>query len=123
MRHAIGPGVPRLDDAAELVVYRVAQEALTNAARHAGASTVEVHLSGGPDGSVRLLVRDDGRGVGRTGEGAGIQGMRERALLIGAELAIGDGPRGGTDVRLDVPAADTAAAAAAAAADSGEGTP
>ncbi|MET9599573.1 MULTISPECIES: sensor histidine kinase [unclassified Streptomyces] len=123
VRHVIGPGVPRLDDAAELVVYRVAQEALTNAARHAGASTVEVHLSGGPDGSVRLLVRDDGRGIGRTGEGAGIQGMRERALLIGAELAIGDGPRGGTDVQLDVPAADTAAAAAAAAADPGEGTP
>lgn len=116
VRHVIGPGVPRLDDAAELVVYRVAQEALTNAARHARATAVEVHLAVRPDGAVRLLVRDDGRGIGAAGEGAGIQGMRERALLIGADLAIGGGPQGGTDVRLDVPAVATAAASAHAAA-------
>ncbi|MFI1646975.1 histidine kinase [Streptomyces avidinii] len=122
VRHVIGPGVPRLDEAAELVVYRVAQEALTNAARHAGASAVEVQLAGRPGGAVRLLVRDDGKGTGPAGEGAGIQGMRERALLIGAELAIGDGPRGGTEVRLDVPAIDTAAAAAADAALSASGS-
>lgn len=103
VRHVIGPGLPPLGDAAELVVYRVAQEALTNAARHAGATDVEVHLSNRPGGSVRLLVRDDGKGIGRAHEGAGIQGMRERALLVGAELAVGGGPHGGTDVRLDVP--------------------
>uniref|UniRef100_A0AAU2K2Q2 histidine kinase n=1 Tax=Streptomyces sp. NBC_00049 TaxID=2903617 RepID=A0AAU2K2Q2_9ACTN len=103
VRHVIAPGLPALDDAAELVVYRVAQEALTNAARHSGARTVEVHLSHLPGGAVRLLVRDDGKGVRLAGEGAGIQGMRERALLIGADLTIGSGPHGGTDVRLDVP--------------------
>ncbi|MER7825654.1 sensor histidine kinase [Streptomyces sp. NPDC096097] len=111
VRHVIGPHVPPLDEAAELVVYRVAQEALTNAARHAGASEVEVRLSGRPDGAVLLLVRDNGRGIGAAGEGAGIQGMRERALLIGADLAIGSGPTGGTDVQLDVPNVTTAAAA------------
>lgn len=103
VRHVIAPGLPPLDDAAELVVYRVAQEALTNAVRHAGASDVEVHLSSGPGGAVRLLVRDNGKGIRRAAEGAGIQGMRERALLIGADLVVGGGPHGGTDVRLDVP--------------------
>ncbi|MEV7729414.1 sensor histidine kinase [Streptomyces sp. NPDC087917] len=104
VRHSIEPGLPALDEAAELVLYRVAQEALTNAARHAGASAVEVRLTRRPGGGIRLLVRDDGRGPGRAVEGAGIQGMRERALLIGAALTLEPAPRGGTDVRLDVPA-------------------
>ncbi|MFD5144057.1 histidine kinase [Streptomyces sp. NPDC058401] len=104
VRHFIAPGLPALDEATELVVYRVAQEALTNAARHAGANEVGMHLSDGPAGAVRLLVRDDGAGIGRAAEGAGIQGMRERALLIGAAFAVGAGPHGGTEVRLDVPA-------------------
>ncbi|MFI1282023.1 HAMP domain-containing sensor histidine kinase [Streptomyces sp. NPDC020858] len=111
VRHFIGPGLPPLDDAAELVVYRVAQEALTNAARHAGASEVEVHLSHRPGGAVRLLVRDNGKGIRTAAEGAGIQGMRERALLIGAGLALAGGPHGGTDVRLDVPVSATAGGA------------
>lgn len=102
VRHFIGPGLPELDEAAELVLYRVAQEALTNAARHARATDVEVHLSHRPAGAVRLLVRDNGQGIRLAAEGAGIQGMRERALLIGADLAVGPGPHGGTDVRLDV---------------------
>ncbi|MFF2790851.1 ATP-binding protein [Streptomyces sp. NPDC058049] len=75
---------------------------------------VEVHLSGRTGGAVRLLVRDDGHGIGPAGEGAGIQGMRERALLIGADLTIGSGPQGGTDVRLDVPAVTTATTATTA---------
>ncbi|WP_405827610.1 MULTISPECIES: HAMP domain-containing sensor histidine kinase [unclassified Streptomyces] len=108
VRHFIEPGLPELDEATELVLYRVAQEALTNAARHAGASDVEVRLSNGPAGKVRLLVRDNGMGMRRlAAEGAGIQGMRERALLIGADLAIGGGPHDGTDVRLDAPARST----------------
>ncbi|MCX4820151.1 HAMP domain-containing sensor histidine kinase [Streptomyces sp. NBC_01142] len=107
VRHFIAPGLPVLDEAAELVLYRVAQEALTNAARHAGGTDVEVHLSIRSAGVVRLLVRDNGRGIGQAAEGAGIQGMRERALLVGADLAIGPGPHGGTDVRLDVPAGGT----------------
>ncbi|MEU2150117.1 sensor histidine kinase, partial [Streptomyces globisporus] len=54
-------------------------------------------------GGVELLIRDDGRGLGDAPEGAGLRGMRERALLIGAEVSLGSGPQGGTEVRLDVP--------------------
>lgn len=100
----ITPGLPALDAATELVLYRVAQEGLTNAARHSGATRVEVHLRPVPGGGTALLVRDNGRGLGGAPEGAGIRGMRERVLLIGAELFVGAGPSGGTDVRLNVTA-------------------
>ncbi|EGX57508.1 two-component sensor [Streptomyces zinciresistens K42] len=96
----VTPGLPALDPATELVLYRIAQEGLTNTARHAGASRVEVRLEPAPGGGVALLVRDDGRGIGGAPEGAGLSGMRERALLVGADLAVGPGPRGGTEIRL-----------------------
>lgn len=99
-----GHGLPAFDEQTELVLYRVAQEAVTNAARHAGADRVEIHLAARPGGGAELLVRDDGKGVGNVSEGAGIRGMRERALLIGAVLEVGAAPGGGTDVRLAVPA-------------------
>jgi two-component system sensor histidine kinase UhpB len=98
----ITPGLPPLDPATELVLYRIAQEGLTNTARHARATRVEVHLRALPDARVALLVRDNGRGIGAAPEGAGISGMRERALLIGADLSIGQGPQGGTEIRLHV---------------------
>jgi two-component system, NarL family, sensor histidine kinase UhpB len=102
VRRRFEPGLPRLSDAAELVLYRVAQESLTNAARHADARHVELALTRHAD-AVVLSVRDDGRGVGHTREGAGIRGMYERALLVGARLSIEPGPAGGTEVRLRVP--------------------
>jgi two-component system sensor histidine kinase UhpB len=102
-RTRITPGIPSHSDETELVLYRVAQEGLTNIARHAHATSAEVHLSPRPDGGIGLLIRDDGRGMGDAAEGAGIRGMRERALLIGAELTIRSGPSGGTDVHLVVP--------------------
>ncbi|CAM5671767.1 histidine kinase OS=Streptomyces tendae OX=1932 GN=GUR47_31150 PE=4 SV=1 [Streptomyces tendae] len=74
--------LPVLDHETELVLYRVAQESLTNAARHADAERLEVGL-GRADGAVTLTVADDGRGIEAAHEGAGIRGMRERALLIG----------------------------------------
>ena len=98
----ITPGLPSLDPATELVLYRVAQEGLTNTARHTHATRVEVHLRALPDARVGLLVRDNGQGIGAAPEGAGISGMRERALLIGAEFQIGQGPQGGTEIRLNV---------------------
>ncbi|MFB6829020.1 HAMP domain-containing sensor histidine kinase [Streptomyces hydrogenans] len=101
----LAPGASALDPATELVVYRVAQEGLTNAARHAGAGHVALLLGPAPDGGTRLLVRDDGRGTGGAAEGAGIGGMRERALLVGAALRVGAGEKGGTEVRLDLPPA------------------
>jgi two-component system, NarL family, sensor histidine kinase UhpB len=94
-----------LGDDAQLVVYRVAQEALSNAARHSGAGRVEVRLRRTDGGGVVLEVADDGRGFAfdESQRGLGIGGMRERALLIGAELAIESRPGHGTTVRLTVP--------------------
>ncbi|MER5197297.1 HAMP domain-containing sensor histidine kinase [Streptomyces sp. NPDC002755] len=95
-------GLPPLDQQTELVLYRVAQEALTNAARHAEAGQIEVSLRHTGE-AVVLAVVDDGRGTGVAREGAGIRGMRERALLIGATLDVISQPKAGTQVRLTVP--------------------
>ncbi|HET6858664.1 MAG TPA: sensor histidine kinase [Streptomyces sp.] len=95
-------GLSALDQQTELVLYRVAQEALTNAARHAEAGQVEVSLRRTGE-AVVLAVADDGRGTGGAREGAGIRGMRERALLIGATLDVTSEPQAGTTVRLTVP--------------------
>jgi len=99
-----------LDDDAQLVVYRVAQEALSNATRHSGAGRVEVRLRRLESGGVELAVGDDGRGFAfdESEGGLGIAGMRERALLIGGELTIESRPGRGTTVRLTVPGESTA---------------
>jgi two-component system sensor histidine kinase UhpB len=101
-------GLPSLDPDAELVVYRVAQESLTNVVRHARATRATVSL-GGEDGTVVLRVRDDGRGLpAELPKGtAGIGGMRERALLVGGRLTIWSEPGRGTEIRLEVPGAET----------------
>jgi two-component system, NarL family, sensor histidine kinase UhpB len=93
-----------LDDDVQLVVYRVAQEALTNAARHSEAKRIAVSLRRSA-GGVELEVADDGRGFAfeQSERGLGIGGMRERALLIGAELTIESRPGHGTTVHLSVP--------------------
>ncbi|KPI14157.1 integral membrane sensor signal transduction histidine kinase [Actinobacteria bacterium OK074] len=94
--------LPPLTEEMELVIYRVAQEGLTNTARHAGADRAELRLRARPDG-VELLVRDNGRGLtDPPHEGAGIRGMHERALLIGATVTVTAPPDGGTEVRLRV---------------------
>jgi two-component system sensor histidine kinase UhpB len=96
--------LPPLGPEAELVVYRVAQEALTNVARHAAARRVCVDLAPTFTGdAVQLRVADDGRGLGDGREGAGIRGMRERAVLVAATLVVGPHPEGGTELRLLVP--------------------
>jgi two-component system sensor histidine kinase UhpB len=97
----IAADLPELGDNVELVLYRVAQEGLTNVARHADAREVTLMLRRDGD-EVELNIRDDGRGLGTATEGAGIRGMRERALLIGARLTFAAVPGGGTDVRLRV---------------------
>ncbi|MEV4790362.1 HAMP domain-containing sensor histidine kinase [Streptomyces tuirus] len=102
VRHRLDADLPPLGREAELVLYRVAQEGLTNVARHARARHAEIVLRRAGPG-VELCVRDDGHGTGDAAEGAGIRGMRERALLVGAGLVLGPGPGGGTEVRLIVP--------------------
>jgi two-component system sensor histidine kinase UhpB len=107
VRPLFAEGLPRLSDASELAVYRVAQESLTNVARHADATAVEVSLQPGVE-SVVLRVSDDGRGIPENADmngHGGLRGMRERALLVGGALAVKPGPGGGTEVRLEVPAA------------------
>jgi two-component system sensor histidine kinase UhpB len=103
VRRQLEPSVP-LSDEQELVVYRVAQEALTNVARHAGATQVELRLDQRHDEAV-LTVRDDGRGIhpGALPSSRGIRGMRERAMLIGAQLEIDSGPDRGTAINLTIP--------------------
>jgi two-component system, NarL family, sensor histidine kinase UhpB len=98
------PHPPEVD----LVIYRVAQEALTNVIRHADAGYAEVSLE--RDGNcLRLTVRDDGRGMNLDGAGVGrngLAGMRERAMLVGGALTLQSEPGKGTLVMLEVPVAD-----------------
>jgi two-component system sensor histidine kinase UhpB len=98
--------LPPMDPEVELTVYRVAQESLTNVARHADARSVLLSLEPGRR-SVVLRVVDDGRGFngGPPAEGGGLRGMRERAVLVGAALAVKAAPDGGVEVRLEAPAA------------------
>jgi two-component system sensor histidine kinase UhpB len=93
-----------LPEDVQLVIYRVAQEALNNAGRHSEAEHVHVTVRREP-GRAELTVRDDGRGFtfDETGRGLGIGGMRERALLVGGEFQIESRPGIGTRVRLIVP--------------------
>jgi two-component system, NarL family, sensor histidine kinase UhpB len=94
--------LPPLTDEVELVIYRVAQEALTNAVRHSGGTEVSISLRPSDD-RVTLTVTDDGRGLPASRREGGLVGMRERAMLIGAEFRVSSRPGRGTEVRLDIP--------------------
>jgi two-component system, NarL family, sensor histidine kinase UhpB len=101
--------LPKLPPDTELAVYRIAQESLTNVARHSQASRVTIALESSRDG-VLLRVADDGRGFDTSGpdEHGGLRSMRERALLVDGSLAITSASTGGVEVRLEVPAAPAA---------------
>lgn len=94
--------LPPLAPELELVIYRVAQEALTNALRHSGGGRVIVALNR-VGNQVVLAVADDGRGLPDGRHEGGLQGMRERAMLIGAQLELSSQTGRGTTVRLSVP--------------------
>jgi two-component system sensor histidine kinase UhpB len=100
----IAPELPSLPEETELVVYRVAQEALTNVARHSASSRVDLTLEHDVSRLI-LIVRDYGLGLpSHEPAGTGVRGMRERAALIGANLEIGNRRSGpGCEVRLEVP--------------------
>lgn len=99
--------LPALTPDEELVVYRVAQEALANVTRHAGTREASLAL-GCHDGAIRLVVADAGSGFdpGEAPAGQGIRAMRERALTVGARLDVAARPGAGTTVELTLPRED-----------------
>jgi PAS domain S-box-containing protein len=104
--------IPRLEEEVEIAVYRIAQEALANAARHAAAGAIVLTLAV-RDGHIELVVRDDGRGFdvdGRRSQALGLVSMRERALALGGHFEVTSAPGDGTVVRLECPAVSRAAA-------------
>jgi two-component system, NarL family, sensor histidine kinase UhpB len=94
--------LPPLPVETELVLFRVAQESLTNAARHANATRVDVTLEK-TDHALVLRVRDFGQGLAGAKPGTGIRGMRERALFVRGAIWITTPSGGGTEVKLAVP--------------------
>jgi signal transduction histidine kinase len=97
--------VPATDDTVATAAYRIAQEALTNVARHAHAGHVKVQLSG-KNTTLTLTVTDDGRGFNAEtlgeSEGLGLAGMRERAMLAGGMLDIRSETGKGTSICFQV---------------------
>jgi signal transduction histidine kinase len=104
-----------LDAETSLCLYRVAQEALTNAARHSGARDVVVTL-GRCNGHVQLSVQDNGAGFDRSqkaGSGLGLRSIGERARLRNGTANVTSEPGHGTLVRVSIPVADSPRTAAA----------
>jgi len=102
-----GP-LARLDPGVELAAYRIIQEGLTNARRHAPGAAIDVELRF-TDAALRLRIRDNGPGPPVvppvTGDGGhGLTGMRERAAAAGGELSIGVAPGGGFLIEATLPA-------------------
>ena len=92
-----------LSEQEQIVVYRITQEALSNAFRHADATTVEVHLSTTASGAISVTIRDDGAGITTDPkDGLGLVGMHERARLVSGTLTVARAGSGGTEVRLEL---------------------
>jgi two-component system sensor histidine kinase UhpB len=107
VQRRIDPDLPALSQDAELVVYRVAQEALGNVIRHAQTREASLALTH-RDAVVELVVADSGAGFDPATDaaGQGIRAMRERALTIGARLEVASAPGAGTRVLLRLPRVD-----------------
>lgn len=105
-------GSVRLGEEAEITLYRVAQEALTNVRKHAGSTSVHLELRR-RNGEVRLVVRDRGRGFepgagpasGEPSRHMGVVGMRERVELLGGAFALRSAPGAGTRIEVRLPVA------------------
>jgi signal transduction histidine kinase len=104
VRFRLQGSVVPLAPGADLAAYRIVQEALTNARRHAAGAAVEIDLRYEPD-ALHLRVRDDGPGPsGEPGsDGNGLLGMRERAALVGGTLRTGSATDGGFQVEATLP--------------------
>lgn len=102
------PGIPRLSPDADLQLFRMVQEALTNTRKHSEANHVSVSLTHS-SGDLRIVISDDGRGFGATGviangPGIGLLSMRERAAALHGECSIVSKPGAGTSVTVTIPA-------------------
>jgi signal transduction histidine kinase len=98
----IGTARPLPDEVGESL-FRAAQEGLTNVRKHAGAERARVLLDYRDDGTVRVEVRDDGRGAVVDGNGFGLLGLRERAARLGGSVDVESAPGRGTTLRVAVP--------------------
>ncbi|HWG65242.1 MAG TPA: GAF domain-containing protein [Streptosporangiaceae bacterium] len=92
----------RLPERIEVAAYYVVSEALTNAAKHARASVVQVDLKA-VDGAVRLGVRDDGAGGADPGRGSGLVGLKDRVETLGGTITVQSPAGGGTTLRVELP--------------------
>ena len=105
---ADGPAEDRLPAEVQVNLYRIAQEALNNIARHAQARHASLRLDRAVDGALRLRIKDDGRGFDPAAVPAGHLGMvimRERAQATGAALRVESAPGGGTQIEVSWPSA------------------
>jgi len=101
--------VEQLDNVKRTVLYRVAQEALTNVARHARASRVDISIQKLPR-AVGLTIKDDGKSFqvervlhAKTNKRLGLLGMRERVEMVGGCLRVESAPGQGTTIRAEIP--------------------
>jgi signal transduction histidine kinase len=122
-------GVEQLEPARRAVLFRVAQEALTNVARHAKASRVAVSLRKLPHG-IGMTIKDDGKSFSvqrllhsNSGKHLGLLGMRERLEMVGGTFLIESAPGEGTTVTAQIPLGKTRARRHAPRVDSGPNTP
>jgi signal transduction histidine kinase len=99
-----GRAATRHDDELETAIYRIAQEAMTNAVKHSGAESLTLELAE-EDGYVALRIEDGGRGFDPQGtaDGFGLLGMRERVELLGGVLRVTSTPGAGTTVTARLP--------------------
>ncbi len=105
IRRDIDPALDLLPDSHRTCVFRVVQEALTNASRHSGASTIDL-LAAHQGGAVKVRVRDDGRGFDAStvkGKGLGFLGMEERVRELGGQMQLSSVPGRGTTIEISLP--------------------
>ena len=104
--HSTGPRLPRLPEGLEIALYRMAQEALTNATKHAAPKAVSILVHRNPT-EVRLVIEDDGKGFDDSEilseSQLGLVGMRERAHLVGGSMTLESSPGNGTTICIRVP--------------------
>jgi signal transduction histidine kinase len=92
----------RLPEPVEIAAYYVVSEALTNTVKHADASAVEVEV-GARDGSLRIRVRDDGRGGAEFARGSGLAGLKDRIEVVGGRISLHSRPGAGTILHIVIP--------------------